>query len=113
MSPNSNHVVEFVDDYLHGLLSQLDAAYVQTHCENCPICSVALAEARKRLDLLRSVPRVVPSDELVRRTVQAVRDRAARRRSWERLVWGVFGSAMAAAILIVAAIHTYYANLSA
>ena len=41
MSSKHEHVIELVDDYLHGLLSPEEAAHVERHCEQCPICEVA------------------------------------------------------------------------
>ena len=46
LKPN-DHVLDWVDDYLHELLEPADVAYVERHCEQCRICQVALEEAQK------------------------------------------------------------------
>ena len=52
MLEHDEHVVNFVDDYLHEVLPSQDAKYVEQHCEECPICRVALEEAEKRLSAM-------------------------------------------------------------
>ena len=58
-----DHVVDHIDDALHGLLEPADEHYVRQHAAACPICSVALAEAKRRLALLRnlSTPEAAPA----------------------------------------------------
>ncbi|MCA9211255.1 MAG: zf-HC2 domain-containing protein, partial [Planctomycetales bacterium] len=38
MKPNSDHALEFVDDYLHGVLSADEAERLEQHCDGCSIC---------------------------------------------------------------------------
>ena len=44
LSPG-DHVLEYVDAYLHDALARREARYVEQHCESCRICQVALYAA--------------------------------------------------------------------
>lgn len=107
-----DHVVDSIDDALHGLLSLQEKSYVESHCTTCPICAVAMAEARKRLAALKSVPHCEASELLIQSTLQQVHrrhDTKTRRRSW---FWRITGPAMAAMVVILATLHLYYATLT-
>ena len=47
IKPDDN-ILDYVDDYLHGLLSPEDAERVERYCETSRLGRVALAEARRR-----------------------------------------------------------------
>jgi uncharacterized protein YfaS (alpha-2-macroglobulin family) len=111
MISHGDHVVQYVDDYLHELLTDEDAAYVQSHVERCAICQVAMDEAQRRTALLRGLPAAEPSAELIRKTLSRVTV-ASRRLSIRQIAWRSFGVAMAAVILIVAALNLHYWFLS-
>jgi hypothetical protein len=72
MLDHNDHVVAFVDDYLHDVLDARDAAYVEQHCEACRICKPALEEARKRLAALSTLPALEPSHQLIQATLQRI-----------------------------------------
>jgi hypothetical protein len=113
MTPRTDHVTGLVDDYLHDLLDETDAARVARHCGECAACAVALEEARKRLTALQSLPPSEAPERLVRATVAAVENRVWR---WRRVRRYVLGGALAAAAIAAAVIgefHFHYANLSA
>ena len=63
-----DHVVDYVDAYLHDVLSHDDSRYVEGHCEECRICQVALEEARARFAAVQTLPPVGASEELIRAT---------------------------------------------
>lgn len=111
MIQHGDHVVEFVDDYLHELLSEVDAQYVREHAERCAICQTALEEAKKRLALLRSTPAMESSETLIGRTMERVREQS-RRMTTRQLAWRAFAIAMAAAIAIVSILHVYFLTAS-
>ena len=48
LDPN-DHVLDYVNAYLHKLLTAKDAETLEQHCAACKICQVALGEARRRL----------------------------------------------------------------
>jgi anti-sigma factor RsiW len=113
MTPRTDHVTDLVDDYLHDLLDEADAARVARHCGECAACAVALEEARKRLTALQSLPPSEAPERLVRATVAAVENRVWR---WRRVRRYVLGGALAAAAIVAAVIgefHFHYVNLSA
>src|SRR5262249_4749132 len=110
--PN-DHVLDYVDDYLHKVLASADAGYVERHCDTCRICQVALEEARRRFAAFETLPPTEASQPLIQATLERI-DRYER--GWprlrRRLVLGV-GLPIAASVLILAVLHLYYANLSA
>ncbi len=107
LSPNQ-HVLDYVDAYLHDALSAEEAQIVARHCESCPICQVALEEARKRFDAMQALPVVEAPEELIRSTRRKI-ERAPRfRPSVYQIGWSV----AAAAALIIASVHVHYWNLS-
>jgi len=106
-----DHVLDFVDDYLHEVLAPADTACVEQHCERCRICKVALEEARQRLTAMEAVPSCEASGQLIQATMQKIDDHEHRsRRARRYLLWVLVAPAAAAAIL--AAVHFYYLNLS-
>src|SRR4051794_26815613 len=109
MLRHDDHVVDYVDDYLHQLLNESDARYVQEHCQACAICSTALIEAQRRLDLLRSLAPAEPSDALIAETVHNLTERGVRKTNRRRRVWRAFVYSMAAAIVLVGSLHIYFA----
>jgi type II secretory pathway pseudopilin PulG len=103
-----DHVLDYVDGYLHETLSARDRDTLLKHVQLCPICQVALEEGRKRLAALQSLPVVEASDSLIRATEQRI---AAHRESW----WTLPRSALAVAaavFLFLGGFHLYYLTLS-
>jgi len=108
MIPSDDHVLDYVDAYLHDVLTKRDKEQVAAHCQACTICRVALDEARKRLEALQSLPPIEAPDALIQATLERVqRHRSTRGR------WAVAGLlAAAAAVLLLATAHVYYSNLA-
>jgi hypothetical protein len=102
-----DHVLHVVDAYLHGVFDAGWSARIDEHCRECPICAVALEEARKRHTACEAMPAVEASEMLIRRTEMRI---ANRRRSW--LHGGTLALVAAAAALVIGAFHVYYATLS-
>jgi hypothetical protein len=107
-----DHVLDHVDDYLHDVLATDETAFVERHCESCPICKVALEEARKRFATLETLPTCEASEQLVRATLQNI-DRHEQRGRRRRKILG-FGVLLplAASILLLTGFQAYYTNLA-
>src|SRR5262249_7231868 len=99
----------------------------QRHCNACPICRVALDEARRRMAALKSLPVVEAGEELVGRTevwldrqiaVGALHDvpgtlpvgKSSTSGKWSaaRTIAAMF----AAAAVLIACMHFHYAHLA-
>lgn len=106
------HILEWTDSYFHGVLKPEEKRYVEQHCEKCAICKTALDAAKNREQLLaaqpgRDVPPVLVQNTL---TKIATHDRTHGRRM--RILRRAIGGGLAAAVLILAALHLYFANLA-
>src|SRR5262249_38729896 len=112
MLDHHDHVVGFVDDYLHDVLDAHDAAYVERHCETCRICKLALEEARKRSAALETLPAAEPSEQLVQSTLRRIDAYDRRTRKVRRWFLGVSLPAVAASALIIGRLHLYYLTLT-
>jgi len=113
MSRSNAHVTDLVDDYLHALLDAFIRGEVERHCEACPACTAALEDARRRFAALRAAPPVEASEALVQNTLRKVdAHRTDRKVRWRRFVM-IAGGALAAAVLLLAGVQIYNANLSA
>ena len=103
-----DHVLDYVDAYLHGALLPAQAEVVEQHCQECPICQVALQEARKRFEALQELPVVEASERLIEAAQERITQHQGRRRRWTRVGWSV----AATVILCLGGVHLYYLNLS-
>ena len=103
-----DHVLDYVDAYLHDALPSYEKRFVEHHCQTCLICRTALDEARKRLAVLQSVPPAEASAALILATEQKIGAYRAPRLTLRRVGW----SSLAAAALFLVAVHVYYASLA-
>src|SRR5882724_7551860 len=103
-----DHVLDYVDGYLHETLSAKDRETLQQHCQVCPICQVALEEGRRRMAALQSVPVIEASERLIRATEQRIAEHRESR--WTPVRAGL--SVAAAVVLLLGGLHLYYATLS-
>ena len=108
LDPN-DHVLDYVDAYLHDLLTAVDAETLEKHCAACKICQVAMVEARRRLEALQTLP-VVEAPESLIRAAQSKIDRYRRRR-WTPVRVGLLAAAVF--FIMFAGLHVYYLTLSA
>ena len=109
MSEHSNHVEEEVDAYVHDVLAAADRERVERHIADCPACWKLLAEARQRLDALRSLPGETASEELIRRTERRLH------RAQQTALWRIRRIAAAAAVLVIAVtglMHWHYRTMA-
>jgi len=104
-----DHVLEYVDAYLHdALLSPRDAEQVAAHCEACPICRVALEEARRRQEVMQSLPPIEAPEALVRAALARVDRHRVSRFKWVR--GGVLVAA--AVLLLLGTANLYFYNMA-
>lgn len=123
----NDHMLEYVDDLLHDALTSEQAEIVQRHCAECPICKVAIAEARKRFAAMQALPGIEASEELLARTENWLETRIdqddeerslaasrTKRRSpvsrWA--AWRVVAGLFLMASVIIGGMQIYYDNLS-
>ena len=109
MQTSDDHVLEYVDPYLHDVLSPSSRKRVEEHCRQCPICNVALAEAQKRFDLMQSLPPIEAPESLICATQQRIeRFRPAR---FTRLRIAI--ALAASVVVLLGAANLYYVRLAA
>src|SRR5262245_18413520 len=60
-----DHVLEYLDDYLHDVLTEIEDAHLERHLEGCRICKVALEEAEKRRTAIEALPAHEASEQLI------------------------------------------------
>ena len=107
IEPNE-HVLDYLDGYLHHILSHDDVELLEKHCRSCRICQVALEQARKRFDAMQTLPVVEASEQLLLATKTKIERHRHRRRTALRRG----GLVAFVSILILAGVHIYYATLS-
>ena len=71
IGPNDD-ILNYIDDYVHGLLTPQDAETVRRFCEASPLGRAALEAAQRRYEALQSIPPTEASEELIRQTVGQV-----------------------------------------
>ncbi len=110
IDPDAN-LVDYVDDYVHGLLDAQDAALIARYCETSAVGRAALVEANQRLAVLNSLPPSIATSDLIDRVMEQVEhvERHADGR-WRRYARGVYTLAAAAA-LVLSCMSLYYLNL--
>lgn len=123
LDPN-DHVIEYVDAYLHKALSSYDAQTIEQHCQRCPICQVALDEAQKRFEALQQLPEVRASEELLQKTEAKVLARQnvsfVRKPfqwAWDLPGWHkagyTFGTALACAFVYLLTSQLFWQSIAA
>src|SRR4051794_19407758 len=104
----NDHVVDWVDDYLHELLEPGEAAQVERHCEQCRMCQVALEEAQRRSQALHTVLASEASEELIQATLFRIDRATERQRVWRRMLVRRMLPAAAAVVLVLTGLHLYF-----
>src|SRR4051812_24658284 len=105
---DGDHVVDDVDDALHGLLSSADEQYVLRHAADCPICAIALQEAKRRQAAVQALPTPEAAPELANAVIDRVHTLAGGPSAQQRLVrlWTL--RCVAAALALVVLIHLWF-----
>jgi hypothetical protein len=111
MFHENDHVLDHVDDYLHAALGPADAVHLEQHIEVCPICKVALEEARKRQAAYASLPPCEAPERLIQATLKSVAGHEARRRKLLRVGVPSVVAVLAASVLLLVGANVYYATL--
>src|SRR5712692_8791482 len=112
MQETFSHVLDYVDDYWHDVLSAGEDRYIEEHCERCPICKVALDEAEKRHGAFQNVPASEASEQLIQKTLTKVVDTDARQQRRRRLLRRAIVPGLVACVAILGIVHIYFLNLS-
>ena len=111
MLRDEDHMLEYVDDYLHQALSAQDAAALLRHCQACRICQVAMEEAEARDRALNVFSPVEAPEQLIRATLNGISAYHERGKRVRRIAVGSFLSVSAVAALVLLAFNTYFSNL--
>jgi hypothetical protein len=106
-----DHILDYVDAYLHGVLGAAMALRVERHCERCRICQVAMEEARIRFAAMQNVPRAEAPQELIQGTLLRI-DKYEQRRPLRRRLRAGAAAAAVLAVLSLAGLHRYYFYLA-
>jgi hypothetical protein len=110
IKPDDN-LLDYVDDYVHGLLSAEDAEIVRRFCETSRLGQVALDEAQHRYEAMQAVPPAEASEQLIQAAVRRIEaGDNRRRRRWQIYRHSVLW-ATAAAVLIIGSLNAYYYQL--
>ena len=112
INPEDN-IIDYVDDYVHGLLSPEDAELVERYCRDSRLGAVALEEARRRLEAIGAVAPSEASEELIQRTLEKIGTKDRARNRLRKYVAGTVLCATAVSILIIGSVQVHYNRISA
>jgi len=112
IKPDEN-LIDYIDDYVHGLLSPEDADIVERYCETSRLGQVALEEAQKRYEAMQAVAPSEASERLIQQTVGNIDMKETRRSKLRKYYGRTVLLATAASVLIIAALNVYYFRLKA
>ncbi|MCC7408740.1 MAG: hypothetical protein IT442_11760 [Phycisphaeraceae bacterium] len=112
MPRQNNDVQGWVEDYLHGLLDDEQSAFVRDQVESNPLWQVAMTQAQQRLEAMRELPAVEPSEKLIQTTLRRVDNRARWNRMTRRWSWRVTAGLLTAAAIVLGCVHAYFLTLS-
>lgn len=112
MTRKHRDIFDTVDAYVHELLDPDKAAEVKLRIDNDPVWAAAYEQAIARLDTMRNAPPIEPSQQLIDGAIAAVTARAQRDVHRMRLRRAVAWGLPAAAAIVLAFVHIYFANLT-
>jgi len=112
IKPDDN-IIDYVDDYVHGLLSPEDAETVERYCETSRLGKVALEEAQKRYEAMQALPPSEASERLIQRTVRNIEMKEDRRGKLRKNYGRTVLLATAASVLIIGGLNAYYYHMKA
>ncbi len=112
MRSNRDDIRAMVDDYLHDLLTKEDADYVRKQVESSEVWKAAMDEAQQRLTALKAAPIEDAPESVIKGTLDRVNEKAESQHRRSRFLRVSIPVGVAAAILIIASVHLYFAALS-
>ena len=112
IKPDDN-IIDYVDDYVHGLLSPEDAETVERYCETSRLGRVAMEEAQKRYEAMQALPPSEASERLIQRTVRNIEMKEDRRGKLRKYYGRTVLLATAASVLIIGGLNGYYYQMKA
>ncbi|HTN77912.1 MAG TPA: hypothetical protein VL096_21825, partial [Pirellulaceae bacterium] len=72
-------LADYLDDFVHGVLSESDAARVQTWLDTAPEATALLVAAQRRRATLLQLPPAEASEPLIQRTLEQLNQPVTRR----------------------------------
>lgn len=108
--PDDN-ILDFVDDYVHGLLSPEDEQLVERYCERSALGRAALEEARKRYAALQAIAPSEASEKLIQQTLGRLEMAERQRTLVVRNLGRMIALAAAASVLVLGALNVYFVRL--
>ena len=112
LTPEDN-LLDYVDDYVHGLLSPDEARLVARFCENSKLGQAALEDARQRYEALQQLPPAEASESLIRNTLGAIDTKVTRRERRQKRYLQAVLLVTAASALFISLLNIYYYRLQA
>jgi hypothetical protein len=107
IKPDDN-ILDYVDDYVQGILPEDEARQVEEYCEKSRVGQVALEEARRRYEALKSLPTSQAGEQLIQSTVEKVQMQVTRRQRTRKIIARTVLLVTAASVLIIGAFHARY-----
>ncbi|QDU97461.1 alpha-2-macroglobulin family protein [Lignipirellula cremea] len=111
MKPNDDMRL-YLDDYLYGLLSEEEAAYMEKCCASDPSLAKALEEARLRQQQMQEMPASEASEKLIQQTLERIDMGVKNTRTRTRWFAGVTIAATVAAVLVLGGFQIYFSQLA-
>lgn len=111
MNPQDD-VLGLTDDYVNGLLSDVQIRFVDERVASSPVWRAALDEARARAAAIRSVPEKEPAEALFVRAFESANLQQRRSTRTRRVFTRVIPACFAAAAAILLLVQLYFQTLS-
>lgn len=111
MNPQDD-VLGLTDDYVNGLLSDVQIRFVDERVASSPVWRAALDEARARAAAVRSVPEKEPAEALFVRAFESANLQQRRSTRTRRVFTRVIPACFAAAAAILLLVQLYFQTLS-
>ena len=110
LRPEDN-LLDYIDDYVHGLLPPADARTVERFCAHSKLGQAALEAAQQRQAMLQSLSASEPSEALIAATVERIERYATQRAKLRKYFGRTVMFVAAAAATIIGAFNLYYYRL--
>ncbi|HTN73736.1 MAG TPA: MG2 domain-containing protein, partial [Pirellulaceae bacterium] len=104
-------LADYLDDFVHGVLSESDAARVQAWLDTAPEAPALLAAARRRRMTLLQLPPAEASEPLIQRTLERLNQPVTRRAPRVLKAAQLLAAIAALAMIAIAGANLYYYQL--